>query len=132
MDECRFLLLEIAANDRQVLSDRSVREELPNQSVAITCGLGKEKDAGGEAIDAMNDIGPLPSRFEFRREQRQRGRGLSAFHGNSEHSSRFIDGHNGVVFVQDDESLGTPSFPHATQFQSVPHYSQCHRRRVLL
>ncbi len=70
MHERAFRLREKSAHDRQILSYRRVSKKLPDEGVAIALGLCKEENAGGEAVDAVDDERPLPSRSQFGSEQR--------------------------------------------------------------
>ena len=59
MDQRAFGDRKMSANHSQILPHGSMAEELSDEGITGGLGLGKEHDAGGEAIDAMNDEGAL-------------------------------------------------------------------------
>jgi len=90
----------MSANHCEILPHRSVGEKLLDQCVSIRLGLGKEQNAGGKAVDAVDDKGPLSFRSQFRGNERPCGRSIGAFDRHGWKSGWFVDGHDGVVFVE--------------------------------
>jgi hypothetical protein len=66
MHESSLFLGEMPANHRQVLPYRSMREKLPYQHVSIRLSLGKQKNAGRETINPMNDQSSLSLSLQVR------------------------------------------------------------------
>ncbi len=100
MNQRPFLDAEMSADYCEILPHRSVSEKLSNECVSIRLGFCKEQNPGRKTIDAMYDKGPLSPRFQLCRKQRQCGRCIGAFHRHSWKSSRLIEGHDGIVFVE--------------------------------
>ncbi len=107
MNERPFFILilcaRMPANHSQILPHRSVVEKLSDQRVAIPFGFCKEQNSGSKTIDAMYDKRSLSPRFQFRGKQGPCGRCGRVLHRDSGKSSRLIDGHDGIVFVEHDQ-----------------------------
>ena len=103
VNERPFLDAEMSAHDREILPHRSVAEKLSNQRLSIRLGFCKEQNPGRKTIDAMHHKGSLSPRFQFRGKQRPCGRRIGAFHRHRWKSGRFIEGHDGIVFVEDNK-----------------------------
>jgi len=103
VNQCPFFDAEVSANYCEVLPHRTVAEKLSNQCISIPFGFCKEQNPRSKAIDAMYDKGSLSLRLKFCRKQRPCGRCIGAFYGHSRKSGRFIDGHDGIVFVELDK-----------------------------
>ncbi len=106
MNERPFFDAEMSANDCEILPHRTMAEKLSNECVSIPFGFCKEQNPGGETIDAMYDKGSLSPRLQFCRKQRPCGRCIGAFHRHRRKSGRFIEGHDGIVFVEHDKLPG--------------------------
>jgi hypothetical protein len=78
-------------------------EKLSNQCVSTTLGFCEEQNPGRKTIDAMHNKSSLSLRPQLRGEKRQGGRRIGAFDRHGEQSWRFIDGHDGIVFIEDGE-----------------------------
>ena len=78
-------------------------EKLSNQCVSIRLGLGKEQNPGRKTVDAMDDKGSLSLPSQFRGKKRQGGRSIGALHRHGRKSGRFVNGHDGIVFVKYDQ-----------------------------
>jgi hypothetical protein len=100
VNERPFFGAEVSADHREVLPDRSVGEKLSNERVPIRFGLGKEQHPGRKTIDAMYDQGALPPRFQPGGKKRQGGRSVGAFDRHGRKSRWFVEGHDGIVFVE--------------------------------
>ena len=94
---------ENSANHREILPHRRMSDELVDQRFAVALGLGKQQEARGEAVDAVDDERPLSSRLEFRSEQRLYRRRIRTFDRNREKSGGLVDDHDGVVFIHHRE-----------------------------
>lgn len=107
MNECPFFILILSAgmpaNHSQILPHRTVVKKLSNQRVAIPFGFCKQQNAGSKPIDAMYDKRSLSPRFQFRGKQGPCGRCGRILHRHGWKSGRFIDGHDGIVFVEHDQ-----------------------------
>ena len=103
VNERPFFGAEMSANYREILPYRSMAEKLSNECVSIRLGFCKEQNPGRKTIDAMYDKGPLSLRFQLCGKKRQCGRSIGAFHRHSRKSGRFIEGHDGIVFVKHDK-----------------------------
>ena len=101
MHEVPFLGAETPANYREILPHRSVAEKLSNERIPIRFSFRKEQNPGSKTIDTMYDKGSLSLQFQFCGKKRQGGRCIGAFHRHSQESSRFIEGHDRIVFVED-------------------------------
>ena len=113
VNERPFFGGQMPANYCQILSHRSMAEKLSNECVSIRFGFCKEQSPGRETIDAMYDKGSLSLRFQFCGKKRQGRRCIGAFHRHSQKSGRFIQGHDRIVFVEDDK------FPGETRQSSI-------------
>jgi hypothetical protein len=91
---------DVTPNYCEILPHRSMVEKLSNECVPIRLGFCKEKDPGCKTIDAMHDECSLPFRFQFCGKKRQGGRSIGALHRHRRESSRFVDSHDGIVFVK--------------------------------
>src|SRR5438552_5510718 len=86
-------------------------------SLAITVAFGTSLAATfglfeiDKAIDAMYEKSSLSPPFQFCRKQRPCRRFIGAFHRHSRKSGRFIEGHNGIVFVERDKLQKTTISP---------------------
>ena len=60
----------MSTNHRQILSDGSMREKLPDQRVSIRIGLGEQENSGGETVDAMDDQGLLSAGLQVLQQKR--------------------------------------------------------------
>src|SRR6478609_568211 len=89
-----------SAHHRQILPYRRMRQKLADQRVAITVRLGKQKDAGGKPVNAMDDQSALPSRLEFSDQQRQRRRDVGAFDRHSQQPGRLVEDNHSIVFIK--------------------------------
>jgi hypothetical protein len=98
-----FFGREMPANYREILPHWSVAEKLSYESISIRLGFCKEQNPGRKAIDAMHDKGSLSPQFQSCGKKRQSGRSIGAFHRHSRKSCRFIEGHDGIVFVKHDK-----------------------------
>jgi hypothetical protein len=103
VNERPFFGSEMPANYREILPHWSMAEKLSNESISIRLGFCKEQNPGRKAIDAMHNKGSLSLRFQFCGEKRQSGRSIAAFHRHSRESGRFIEDHDGIVFVKHDK-----------------------------
>jgi len=106
VDESCLLGGEMSANHGQVLADRSMREKLLDQPVPVARSLGKEKNSGGEAVDAMDDQRALTARLQVLRDERHGGRRVGAGDGDGEKSSRLVDHDHRIIFVEDGQLAG--------------------------
>ena len=75
-------------------------EKLLNECISIRLSFRKEQNARRETIDAMYDKGTLSLQGKCCRKQRQSGPGTGAVNRHSRNSGRFIDDHQGIVFVK--------------------------------
>ena len=103
VNEHAFLDGEMPANDGQILPHRSVEAKLLHERVAIGRSFCEEQDAGCVTIDAMHDKGALSLRFQFRGKKRLGGWGIGVIGGHREQFGRFIQGDDGIVFVELDK-----------------------------
>jgi hypothetical protein len=114
VDERPCLGVDAAAQYRQVLPYRGMREKLAHERIPIRIGLGKQQNPGNKTIDAMHDQGSLFLQLKFCDEQRQSRRSIGPFYRHSQKSGRFIDSDDGIVFVQQRNLAGeggpTPIF----------------------
>ena len=103
VNEPPFFDAEMSANYCKILPHRSVAEKLSNECVSVRLGFCKEQNPGRKTIDAMHHKGSLSLPFQFGRKQRPCGRCRGAFHWHSRKSGRFIEGDDGIVFVEHDK-----------------------------
>ena len=103
VNERPFSDAKMPANYREILPHRSVAEKLPNERFAIRPGFCKEQDPGRIAIDAMYDIGPLSLGSQFCTKKRQGGWGTGVIRRHCQQFRRFVEGHDGIVFVEHDQ-----------------------------
>jgi len=103
VNQCPLFDSEMPANYREILANRSVAEKLSNQCISIRLGSCKEQNPGRKPINAVYDKRSLSLLFQFGRKQRPCGWRIGAFHRHSRQSGRFIEDHDGVVFVQHDQ-----------------------------
>ena len=89
----------------QILPHRKMAEKLLHECVSIRPGFCKEQSPGRETIDAMHNESSLSPRFQFCGKKRQRGWLIGAGDRYSQKSGRFIEDHDGVVFVEDGKRL---------------------------
>lgn len=90
----------MTTNGREIFPHRGVPDKLLHQCFPIGPGFCEQQNPGRETIDAMNDKGPLPPGFQFRRKNRKRGRGIGVIRGHREQSGPLIEDDNGIVFVK--------------------------------
>src|ERR1051326_439710 len=81
-------------------------EKLLDQRIAVAVCLGKQKDAGRKAIDAMHNQGALTSRLELSDQQRQRGRNIGAFDRHSQQPSRLVEDNHSIIFIEHGNFAG--------------------------
>lgn len=103
VDESACHCWETSANDREILPHRRVCDELADQRFAIGLGLGKQQQARGEPVDAVDNERPLSSKLKFRSEQRLYRRRIRTFDRYRQKSGGFIDNHDGVVFIHNGQ-----------------------------
>jgi hypothetical protein len=103
VNERPLFVAEMSANHCEILPHRTMAEKLLDEFIPIPFGFRKEQNPGRKTIDAMYDECPLSPRFQFCRKQRPCGWGLRAFDGHRRKSGGFIEGHDGVVFVEPDK-----------------------------
>lgn len=101
VNQSPFFSAEMPANNGEILPQGSMSKKLPNQRVSIVLGFCKEENPRRETINAMYDKDPLFLRFQFCGKKRQGGRRIGAFDRHSQKSGRFIERHDGIVFVED-------------------------------
>lgn len=101
MTERPFFDAEMPANYYKILPHRTMAEKLSNEGISIGLAFCEKQSPGRETIDAMDNQGSLSLRFQFCGKKRQGGRSIGAFDRHSQKSGRFIEGHDGVVFVED-------------------------------
>ena len=75
-------------------------EKLLNECISIRLSFRKEQNPRRETIDAMYDKGSLSLHYKFCGKQRQSGRGIRTGNRHGRKSGRFIEDHNGIVFVK--------------------------------
>jgi hypothetical protein len=103
VNECALSGRKMSANHGEIFPHRSMSEKLSDECVAVGLSLSKKQKPGGKAVNAMHDEGSLFSAPQFSRKQRPRGRGVGVWHGNGGKSGRFIEGHHGIVFVNNGQ-----------------------------
>jgi hypothetical protein len=76
-------------------------KKLPHQRIPVPISLGKQQNAGGEAIDPMHDQSPLSLQLQVCDQQRQSGRRIGSLDRHSQKSCRFVDNDNDIIFIKD-------------------------------
>ena len=103
VNECPFFKAEMTANYREILPHWSVAEKLLNECFSIRPGFCKEQNPGRVTVDAMYDKGSLPLRFQLGRKKRLGGWGIGVIRGHGEQLGWFIQGDDGIVFIELDQ-----------------------------
>jgi hypothetical protein len=75
-------------------------EKLLDECISIQLSFRKEQNPRRETIDAMYHKGALSLRCKSCGKQRQSGRDIGAVNRHSRKSGRFIEDHQGIVFVK--------------------------------
>jgi hypothetical protein len=77
-----------------------MRQELPNQLVAIPICLGKQQNPGSEPVDTMDHEASLPLQAERFVEQGPGGCRPGAWNRHRWKAGRLIENHHRVVLVE--------------------------------
>lgn len=103
VNERPFFGVEVPANDCEILPHRCMAQKLSDQGIAVRSRLGKEQYPGRVTIDAVHHKGPLSSHSQFSGENGKSGRSSKVLGRHRQQFGRFIESHDGIVFVKDDK-----------------------------
>ena len=103
VDECSLIGGELSANDGQILPNGRVPDELFRQLRPVRLGFGKEQNPGSETVNAVHHKGLLLLPLQLCGKQRQCGGHIGALHRHCCKPGRFIQGHDGIVFIENGE-----------------------------
>ncbi len=91
---------QLSTQHREIFPHWGMAEKLQNERISIPLSLRKEQNPGGEAIDAMYHKRALPLLLEFCGKQGQRRFSSRTFDRHRGQSSRFIEDHHRIVFIE--------------------------------
>ena len=106
-------------NNGEILPHRSVAQKLSNQCVPVRLRFCKQKHARCITVDPMHHQRPLSSPCQRGGKKREGGRSIRALHRHGRESSRLVDGHHRIVFVQHDELPRVTRLPPILLFRRV-------------
>ncbi len=100
VNESPFCKTQMTTNYREIFAHRGVPDKLLHECFPIWPGFCEEQDPRRMAIDAMDDEGPLPLGFQFRRKKGKRRWRIGVIRRHGEQFGPLIEDYNGIVFVK--------------------------------